>query len=137
MAAATTDMAINKSVGICHPCPASGGTDAGSSAACDDVHGVYTMSADSSSSMGCPMPTAECNVTQSGCVLSIACGSSGTNMVTIDSTDKGTYMGTFSVQGMTVNESCGISFTSTSMLIDCQFTASGGAADCKQDGAKK
>jgi hypothetical protein len=138
MAAPSTDMAINKQIGICHTCPATGGTDAGSTmtASCDDVHGVYTMTADPSSSMGCGTTTGDCTVTQSGCMITLACQGM-TNTVTIDSTDKGTYMGTFSVQGMSVNESCAVSFTTTSMLIDCQFTASGGAAVCKADGAKK
>ena len=112
--------------------------DSGAPAGCGDVHGAYTLSNDASSSASCPKGSpGEATVTQSGCVVTIAIPGGGTNTATIDSSNKGTYVGTVTLGGMSVNENCAVSFAGSSMLLDCQLTAAGGSADCKLDGAKK
>ncbi len=146
LTAPSQDAFIMKPVGLCRSCPAAGTADAGGGgggvgvSTCDDVHGAYTIKSDPGSSKGCGTSSGECAITQTGCAVTLACPmGGGTNTITIDSKDKGTYTGSMTVQGMVVNESCAVSFDTIAgtMLIDCQFTATGGAADCKIDGTKK
>ncbi len=142
LSAPSQDVFIKKPIGLCRACPAAGTTDAGGggTATCDDVHGAYTIKSDPSSSMGCGTSSGECTVTQTGCAVTLACPmGGGTNTVTINAMDKGTFMGTMTIQGMVVNENCAVSFDNTlgTLLIDCQLTATGGAADCKINGTKK
>lgn len=144
MSAASTDNAIDKPIGICRACPTNGGgsgDDAGSTTggACNDVHGAYSMSTSTSSSQGCGTASGECTVTQKDCVLTLGCANYlGTHTVTIDGDDKGSFTTTISDgQGHSANAVCAVSFSSLSMTIDCQISASGGTADCIADGVKK
>ena len=137
--AATADPFLkDQKVGVCRACAVVATPDSGA-AACSDVHGAYSLANNASSSSSCPqVKSGEATVTQTGCKVTITFpNGGGQNTATLDSSNKGTYTGSIVAAGMTVNENCTVTFTSSTMLIDCQLTASGGAADCKVDGAKK
>jgi hypothetical protein len=103
----------------------SGGGVAGAagSASCPDVHGVYTLSKDASSSQECPNVSGECTATQNGCSVSMPCG-----MFSFTTTLDANGQGTASISGGT----CAISY-SAGMSADCQ----GGGLVCKYSGSKK
>jgi hypothetical protein len=139
MSAAANDVFINKSVGICRACP-SPVVDSGV-AACGEFRGAYNVSQDSSSSAACPSVSGECSVTQTGCMVTLTCPGAGiSKTVTLDMANKGNYQGTITSAGQSINTDCRVSFTSTSLSVDCQFTVPGGGAAglvCKTNGAKK
>jgi hypothetical protein len=129
----TTD-AMGKSVGTCRQPPTCTTTpqDSGSSAACPDVHGVYSVTLDTSgSSQACTnaFSNSTCTITETSCALAWSCNpNNGFTSSTVDSSGDSTVTIPAPSGG---NATCAIVFGSGSFTFDCQFTAQGTAVDCK------